>query len=394
MSTSNRIFLPGNRFLIAYLVFLSSFPPLTTDMYLPALPALGRQLNASEELASLSLTVFFFAYAISTLFWGPLSDRYGRRPILLAGSILYTISSVGIGLCESIWPLLWLRIVQALGCGAATSISLAIVKDVLRGPRMERIVSFMQAAHVLAPLSAPVIGGGILYFVSWRGIFWTLTGCGLIALAGMLCLSETGKKNRNQSLTATFSRLGSVIAQKKFRSPFLLFSAMTMPFMSYLAVSAFVFQNWFGLSPQWFSVFFAINASFSLLAPLAHIYIFSRLNRSTVISVQLFIVTLSGILLVLFGRDNPWVFAALMAPITFCGSALRPPGTYIMLKAVRGDNGVVASLIQFGAMLFASVAMVLAPMAFWPGPVTAIGAIAMTVSGICFFYWQKIKNQE
>lgn len=384
---SNRIFLPGNRFLIAYLVFLGAFPPLTTDMYLPALPLLAQNLGVTDELASLSLTLFFFGYALSTLFWGPCSDRYGRRPILLAGSAIYILASIGIALAGTIWTLLWLRCLQALGCGAATAMSLAIVKDVLRGGRMEKIVSYMQAAHVLAPLSAPVIGGLILYFVSWRGVFWCLAGLGAAALAGALCLRETGRNAAAQSLIFTFRRIGVVLANKTFRRPFLIFSAMTMPFMSYLAVSAFVYQNWFGLSPQQFSFFFAINAGVSLLAPLSHIYFFSRLERYRVIGWQLLLTTLFGMLIVAFGKLNPWLFALLMAPVTFCGSAMRPSATFIMMQAVKGDNGIVASLIQFGAMMFASIAMLLAPMSFWPTPVMAIGTIAAAVSGICLFFW-------
>lgn len=389
---SNRIFYLGNSYLIWYLTFLSSFAPLSTDMYLPALPVMAQMLNTSDELVSYSMTSFFFIYAFSTLFWGPLSDRYGRKPVLIIGSIIYFFSCAVIAVTSSIWVLLTMRGVQAIGCAAASSTSLAIVKDILRGSLMEKLVSFMQAAHILAPMCAPVIGGAMLYFMSWRGIFWAQALCGVISFAGALALRETARTRGQVSLLATFARIRQVLANIHFVKPLVIFSMLCMPFMSYLAVSAFVFQNYFSLSAQAFSLFFALNAAFSLLGPILHLYWLSRLPRGKVIAVEILMISLSGVLMWIFGALSPWVFALLMAPITFFGSALRPPSTVIMMEANKGDNGVVASLIQCGALLFASVAMFLAPLPFWPTPITAIAAITAVVAALCFICWLKIKH--
>ncbi|MBD5641583.1 MAG: multidrug effflux MFS transporter, partial [Desulfovibrio sp.] len=383
MPNSRRIFRPGNRYLIAYLTFLSAFAPLSTDMYLPALPTMAEALSTTDDLVSDSMSAFFLVYALSTLFWGPLSDRYGRRPVLIAGSAIYIVTSALAAITSSIWVLLAMRGLQAAGCAAASAMSLAIVKDILRGSFMEKIVSFMQAAHILAPMCAPVIGGGLLYFMSWRGVFWALALCGVLALAGALGLRETARTTGSASLGAAFQALWRVLRNCEFLKPFLIFSALTMPFMSFLAVSTFVYQDLFGLSPQAFSLFFAMNAAFSLGAPLAHLYWFSKLNRRAVLAAEILVMALAGALMLGFGARGPWTFALLMAPITFCGSALRPPSTVVMLEANRGDNGAVSALIQCGALLFASASMFAAPLPFWPTPVTAIGAISATVSSLC-----------
>lgn len=390
---SNRIFLPGNRYLVAYLAFLGAFAPLSTDLYLPALPGMAEALHTTDELVGYSMSLFFLVYALSSLIWGPLSDKFGRKPILLAGSIIYMASSVSIALTDSIWTLLVMRCLQASGCAAASSMSLAITKDVMRGRLMERIMSFIQAAHVLAPLTAPLIGGAMLLFTTWRGIFWALVLVGLIALVCATCLSETGRPRRERSLLHAYGRIRVVLANTAFLRPWLLFSAMTMPFMSYLVASSFVYQVEFQLSAQEFSLYFALNALFSLAGPLACLYFFSRLPRNSVIACELATMCLSGCLLLAFGRLYPWLFALFMIPLTFCGAAMRPPSTIIMMNANRGDNGTVAALIQCGALLFAGFSMLLALMSFWHDPVTAIGTIAAVVSGTGFLAWLRISKR-
>lgn len=393
---SRRIFSIGNRFLVPYLAFLSAFAPLSTDMYLPALPTMARTFDTSNEVITLTTSSFLFIFAFSMLFWGPLSDRYGRRPVLLAGSAIFVVSSAAIALSSSLASLLIWRGVQAVGSGAAGAMSLAVVKDILRGSLMEKVVGWMQAATILAPLAAPVIGGWMLLFVSWRGIFWCLAICGALAFAGCLALKETGANRSGSSLLSTFGRMGVVLRKRRFLKPLLLFSAMAMPFMSYLAVSSFIFQDsgsGFGLSAQSYSGFFALNASVCLLGPFAHMYVFSRLGgNGSIIVLELLAMSLAGAALTLFGGLGPWFFALMYLPVSFCGSAMRPPSTVIMMRAVHGDNGLVASLINCGGLFFGSLSMLLASLPFWGNPVLAVGCIACVVSAVCLFAWLCIRK--
>ena len=124
-----KVFAPGNRWLVAYLAFLSAFAPLSTDMYLPALPHMTQALQTTDALSSLSISCFLLLFGASMLFWGPLSDKYGRKPVLYTGALLYVVSSLFLALAQSIWPLLFWRAVQAIGSGGISAMALAIVKD-------------------------------------------------------------------------------------------------------------------------------------------------------------------------------------------------------------------------------------------------------------------------
>ena len=154
MSTSSSTvsaFALGPKALIAYLAFLSAFVPLSTDLYLPALPSMGQFFHASPELTNLTLSCFMLLYSLSMLVWGPFSDKYGRRPILLAGLVIYILASIGSALSDSVYQLIAGRCFQALGSGAISAVSLTVVKDSFRGRAMENVLTLIQTMIVLAP---------------------------------------------------------------------------------------------------------------------------------------------------------------------------------------------------------------------------------------------------
>lgn len=388
--TSRRIFAWGNRYLIAYLAFLSAFAPLSTDMYLPALPHMSVALKADYDIVSLSVSSFLLLFAISMLFWGPLSDKYGRRPILLTGATLYVFSSICIAFSNGITELLFWRSIQAIGSGAVSSMSMAVVKDLLRGQTMEKVITWIQTVTILAPMLAPVVGGALLLLTDWRGIFWGLALCGLLALAGGLALRETRTKATSGSIPQALGRLVVVLRTPGFTKPLLLFSIMSMPLMSYLATSAAIFQTGFGLSAQVYSIFFAFNACASLSGPLLHMVIFRHWPRFTVLTGHLSCICLLGIAILCLGHSSPWAFALLFAPACLCGSAMRPPATVLLMQCVKGDNGAVTSLINSCALLCGSLSMFICSLPFWPGHITAVGTITSLVAGIALLSWLRL----
>lgn len=387
-----KIFIPGKKIFILYLTFLSAFAPISTDMYLPALPIISHDLSTTNELSSYTISCFLLVFAFSMIFWGPISDQYGRKKILFAGSLLYIISSIGCALSGNIWSLILWRCIQGAGSGALSTLALAIVKDVIRGPSMEKIVSIMQAFVILAPISAPVAGGFLLLYLDWRGIFWSLAICGGIAFAGALCLRETANTNQNFSLTQNFISIKKILSLRFFLYPLLLFSSLAMPFMAYLGVGTFIFQDLFDLTPQDFSLFFALIALVSLGGPVFHMFFMSKYKRVNVISFYIGMMGMGGIGLLLAGSMGPWQFTSFFFFISFFGSAIRPPSTILLLGIIKGNNGIVASLINCGGLLFGSFSMYLAALQFWPNPVIPVGIISTTICLLTLACWILIKN--
>lgn len=387
---TKNIFALGNKSFIFYLAFLSAFAPLSTDLFLPALPRITENLNTYEGLSTLSISGFLLIFALSMLLWGPLSDTHGRKPVLYCGILLYIASSAAIALTTSIYTLLLLRAFQAVGSGAVSAMSLAIVKDVFRGSVLEKVVSWVQTLTILAPMLAPVLGGVILQFVSWRGIFWCLTLCGIVALAGALLLKETLVHPVQRTPLKSVGRIFIVLKNRNFSALLVIFSAMCMPMMAYIATSSYIFQTMFHLSAQQYSAFFAFNASLCMAGPLLHGYVFSKWSLHAVVACHMLVVSVFGVLLLLFGGNGAFTFALLFAPVSFCTSAIRPPSTVLLLRQLDGDSGTVTALINSVGLLLGSMGMLLCSLPLWTSFVAAAACITFCTGALTLLAWLRL----
>jgi len=187
----------GEKGLIALITVLSAFVPLSTDLYLPALPGMALYFDVSSDLANLTFFVFFSA---GMLFWGPLSDKYGRRPVLLIGLSIYLVASLGCAISWDIYQLIAFRILQAIGGSGAFAVATAMIKDIYDSKSREPILAMVQSMVLISPAAAPVLGALLLKFTSWRGIFLALAFIGLLALAGSIALQETIERRHMGSM--------------------------------------------------------------------------------------------------------------------------------------------------------------------------------------------------
>lgn len=387
MPKRSHIFTLGREYLLPFLIFINMLPPLSTTLYLPALPAMVQSWNTTNELASYTITIYMLVLSISMVFWGPLSDRYGRKPVLVWGGVFFFISSIGLVLSGNVWLAIFWRSLQGAGAGATNTVSLAIVKDILRGSGMEKVVSILQAGSVLAPLLAPIAGAVILYFISWHGVFILLAICAAIMLSGIIFLRETATLNNKITLSGNFVRIFYVLKQPSFSLPLAIFSIMAMAFMSFMNVSAYIFQDMFHLSPQTYSLFYSLISLMGLLGPALHIIWFRKLDRTYLITVHIIVQLIFCILIISFGTYSPWFFTLCFLPVSFFGGALRPPSTVLMMEQIQGDNGIVASLITCCALFMGSISMILVTLSCWANPIQAVGWIGSLSTAVCLSGW-------
>src|SRR5581483_5223588 len=182
---------PGTFALTLLLSFLTALGPLSMDMYLPSLPDIARLLHAPTLAVQLTISSYLFGFAVGQIFYGPISDRLGRKPVLLTAIVLYGIASVGCAFAPSIDSLIAMRFIQALGGAGAIVLARAVVRDIYSGARASRELSLMGAITAFAPIVAPMIGGLLQEAFGWRAIFLLLVAFSAVAgSVGALLLPE------------------------------------------------------------------------------------------------------------------------------------------------------------------------------------------------------------
>ncbi|MBQ9487252.1 MAG: multidrug effflux MFS transporter [Selenomonadaceae bacterium] len=236
---------------------LTAMAPLATDMYLPALPSMDAEFNVGTSLIQLTLTATIVGMGAGQIFAGPISDMCGRKIPLVAGMSLFTLSTLGCMLASDIKIFLLFRLVQGLSGAFGIVIARAIARDCASGAELTRFFSMLMTVHGLAPILAPVIGGQILIFASWRGVFVLLSLIGIALTVATILFEETlPKRLRAKNFTATFKNFGALFRDKYFLGHCLLQSVWFAVFFAYISGSAFLFQNIYNVSPQTYSLIF------------------------------------------------------------------------------------------------------------------------------------------
>jgi DHA1 family bicyclomycin/chloramphenicol resistance-like MFS transporter len=377
----------GNRGLFIFLVILSAFGPLSTDLYLPALPTMSRYFQVPEALVNLTLILFFVFYSLATLVWGPLSDKYGRRPILLIGLTAYIAGSALCAVAGDIYQLIGFRVLQAVGAGVSSTNATAIVKDVYQGKARERKIAMVQAMVVVFPALAPVLGALLLQFISWRGVFVTQAIIGAITAAGALAYRETLLEKNTGTVLQALGRLGVVLKNPAFRTLLIIFSLINISFMAFISSSSYIYQNIFGLSSQAFSLYFALNASAMLIGPFIYIRLSARFRRFSIINTCFAVMIAGGLLVLTLGRITHWVFAISLLPATIAVTSMRAPSTFMMLEQQKGDAGTASSLMAASALVMGSLGMMIISLFDIRSLTLVVGGLNMLLGLVCGAFW-------
>jgi DHA1 family bicyclomycin/chloramphenicol resistance-like MFS transporter len=281
---------------------ITTIGPLSIDMYLPALPTLVADFGTTAALVQLSLTFFLLGLASGQLVAGPLSDVYGRRRPLLIGMFIYAISSVLCAFSPSIGLLVALRFIQGLAGSVGVVVSRAAVRDLYSGSELTKFFSLLMIVNGLGPILAPVIGGQLLRVTTWQGIFLVLFAAGIIfCLTILLRLPETLPKERRSKsgLKGTLLTFRVLLGNRKFMGYALSQGFVTASMFAYISGSSFVLQNIFAVTPQVYSLIFAVNGIGIIITGQIAGRLAGKVSETKLLFSGLLLCTTGGLLLLL-----------------------------------------------------------------------------------------------
>ena len=352
----------GTLGLMVLLVGTSMLMPLSLDMYTPAVPHMAERLFTTTAMVNLTLVGYNFFFAVGLLIFGPLSDRRGRRPVLLSGLAFYVAGSLACALAPSIEVLIVARIVQSLGAGAADAMTNAIVKDAFTEQRRQLAISFIQFMFILGPVVAPLVGAWVVMALDWRATFWILTASGVF-LSALACAFEESLPVSERYVSSekgeTVRQFAAVLKVPAFTLPLLVFTLPNLGFMAYVSVASFVYESYFGLSELGYGMYYAIAALVTVLGPFAWELASRHMQARTFITAEIGVAVAAGAALLVFGHLAPWLFCAAFAVFAIVEASLRPLSTNILLSKFRDAGGTTASAINFTSTVQGSFGMLL-----------------------------------
>ena len=347
---------PRGRGAVLTIALIVGISPFATDMYIPGLPAIARDLGASTAQVQLSLTAFLVSFALGQIVIGPLSDGTGRRRIVLIGMSVFALASVACAVAPDASTLVVARVLQGLGGAAGSVAARAMVGDSTTGTTRSRLFATLAAINSVGPVVAPLVGGAVLAAGSWRITFVVLAvlGAGLaIAATRLLPETLTAPPEGGASLGASLRRMRGLLGIARFRWYLITGCAATIGFFSYISTSSFVFQQEYGFGEGLYTLVFASNASCMIASTLVFRRLIGRFDEDRLFTVGL-AVCATGSLLVLVGAlsgAGPALVWPALAIVT-AGWGWVIPGSITLTQALgHRSPGTAAALVgglQFG----------------------------------------------
>lgn len=300
--------LPNTPLLIIIITLMGAFAPMSIDLYLPAFLQIEEGLNTTDAEVKKTLTLFLAGLCIGMMFYGPLSDKYGRRHIILIGAVIYSLTSIASTFISYIEGLQVLRLIQAIGAGACMVVGRAVIRDVFKGKQVAVMMSVVQVIMMIAPLLAPLVGVVLLYlFESWRALFWALTFFGSMAFfLTFFFLPETYHKEERPQITVsdTFYNYWLILKDRRSLGAMLGCAFPSGITFAYVTGSSYLYQGTYGLTEFQFSILFGLNIVGVIMSALLNIVCLRRFHVSTLIIFGLCWMSVSGIIMLLIGGES------------------------------------------------------------------------------------------
>lgn len=325
--------------ILAILSTLMAFASISTDLYLPALPIMGAALHATTGAVELTISGYLIGFSVGQLFWGPVGDRYGRRLPVAIGLVLFIIGSAGCAVSTSAAMMIAWRALQAAGACASVVLARAMVRDLYVGHRAAQMMSTLMTVMAIAPLVGPSLGGQILHVASWRAIFWTLVGVGLVTLVALYALPETlpPQRRNHEPLMRALGRYGELL-----QHPRLLGYAGAGGFFygglyAYIAGTPFAYITYHHVSPQFYGLLFGAGIVGIMITNLLNSRLVRQLGSDYLMRIGTFGAALAGLLLAVDARTDWGGLMGLVIPLFLFISATG----FIVANSIAGALGIL-----------------------------------------------------
>ncbi|ETS91983.1 multidrug effflux MFS transporter [Veillonella sp. AS16] len=345
--------------LVVFLGLLTAITPLATDMYLPSLPIMPGELNTSASNIQMTIGIMTFGIALGQLFGGPISDTLGRKTPLVIGNLLCVISSVICAYAPSIEILLLGRFLQGLTGSVGVVIAKAIARDFASGQELTKLFALLMMVNGLAPVLAPLIGGQLLLFTTWRMIFVILAVFSFILLIGSFLFRESLPKNQRVTggVSTALANYVRLIKDKAFLGQTLIQFFAFGAFFSYISGSSFVYQNIFHLSAQEFSYLFGINSCGIILASFISAKASNIITSRQLLSFSLWQLTIgSALFLTAMLLEWPLTPVTIILFFTVCTVSLFGSASFSMAMTKYGKlAGSASAILGFASMFSAGL---------------------------------------
>lgn len=266
---------------LVFMIFLINMTaPMSTDMYLSAFPSMLEEFHTDSSMLNFTLVGFFLSFAIGMLLVGPISDKLGRKPLLLSGVLSYGIFSFLCSTAVSVEHLIAFRMLQALGAGGMVAVSTAIVKDAFSNDERPKIIALLQMLGAFAPTVAPIIGAQIVKHFSWRETFDALTLVSVVTLTFVTLFTETLHQNKRLqgNVFQSIWSLKDIIRIPSFMTFLIAMTGPSLIYMAFLATSSYIYIQWFQLTETQYSIFFAINSMILIVGPNVYLRVRQKLS--------------------------------------------------------------------------------------------------------------------
>lgn len=371
---------------------LAAFGPLSIDMYLPALPALGEELSASASMTQLSLTACLLGLALGQLIAGPISDVRGRRYPLMIGVAAYAAASLLCVFAPSIWTFIGLRFIQGFAGAVGIVISRASVRDLYEGVELTRFFALLMLVNGAAPILAPIFGAEVLVYTSWRGVFGVLSLLGvLMLLAVIFGLKETLPPHRRSQggIRHSLSTFRRLLGDWSFMGYAMIQGFIMAAMFAYISGSSFVLQELFGVSPRGYSLIFGINGAGIILAGQVAGRLAGRVRDRNILGSGLVMAGLGALLLLLaawFELGLYFVVPALFLVVSSVG-LIATTTSSLALQNQGQSAGTASALLGMLSFIIGGIA---APLTGLGGgaavlPLAIIIAVLVSASALCYF---------